>query len=318
MLLKEWWSALRCPKCSSQLVRTARRMACTEEGCRAEYPIMDGIPVLIDEDASIASIEEILEAREPVPLTPAKKMFRRLYELLPSIDLNLSARKNYALFAERLLQDCQRPRILVVGGRIAGAGMEDILSHESLEFVESDIEFGPRTALVCDAHSLPFGAHVFDGVIIQGVLPFVLNPARCVNEIHRVLKQNGIVYAESAFVQQRAGQYDFTRFTFMGHRRLFRRFEDLCSGIACGPGMVLAWSYEHFLLSFVSGRSRTAMVRAFVRITAFWLKYFDYYLVNKAATYGAASSFYFMGRKSESTLSGKQIIESCCDRYAPF
>mgnify|MGYP006300193703 CR=1 FL=1 len=37
-------------------------------------------------------------------------------------------------------------------------------------------------------------------------------------------------------------------------------------------------------------------------------KYFDYLLIDKAGTLDAASSFYFLGRKSESILSDRELI----------
>ena len=68
-----------------------------------------------------------------------------------------------------------------------------------------------------------------------------------------MLKGRGVVYAETPFMQQvHMGPYDFTRFTHSGHRRLFRRFEEVESGAVCGPGMALAWAYQYFLLSFAT------------------------------------------------------------------
>lgn len=32
------------------------------------------------------------------------------------------------------------------------------------------------------------------------------------------------------------GVYDFSRFTYLGHRRLFRQFDDVQSGMCGGPG----------------------------------------------------------------------------------
>ena len=52
-------------------------------------------------------------------------------------------------------------------------------------------------------------------------------------EIYRVLKSDGIVYIETPFMQQvHGGKYDFTRFTYLGHRRLFARFQEIESGIS--------------------------------------------------------------------------------------
>jgi ubiquinone/menaquinone biosynthesis C-methylase UbiE len=55
---------------------------------------------------------------------------------------------------------------------------------------------------VCDAHHLPFQIESFDGVIVQAVLEHVFDPNRYVEEIHRVLKMDAVVYAETPFIQQ--------------------------------------------------------------------------------------------------------------------
>ena len=117
------------------------------------------------------------------------------------------------------------------------------------------------TSLICDAHDIPFADGCFDGVIVQAVLEHVMDPGRCVEEIHRVLGDNGLVYAETPFIQQiHMGRYDFTRYTHSGHRRLFRRFEEIASGPVGGPGMALAWAYQvlSFELCLVASAARSA------------------------------------------------------------
>ncbi len=117
------------------------------------------------------------------------------------------------------------------------------------------------------------------------------------------------MYAETPFMQQvHMGRYDFTRFTHSGHRRVFRRFDEIASGPVCGPGMALAWSYQYFLLSFTASRPLRGVMRAFARLTSFYLKYVDYYLVNKSAAIDAASGFYFIGRKGGRILSDRELI----------
>ena len=53
--------------------------------------------------------------------------------------------------------------------------------------------------VICDAHYIPYGNGVFDGVWIQAVLEHVLEPSKVVSEIHRVLKDGGVVYADTIY-----------------------------------------------------------------------------------------------------------------------
>ncbi|MCL1472413.1 methyltransferase domain-containing protein [Argonema antarcticum] len=302
---------LCCPVCQSKLTLEKEKFKCTNPQCETHFPVVDGIPILVNESNSIFSIGDFLKYENTTfDLKNKSKIKEFITNLLPGIDVNVKTKENYQNFAEVVLKLNKNPKILILGGSILGKGMEPILSVPSIEIISSDVSFGPYTALICDAHDIPFEDNSFDAVIIQAVLEHVLDPTRCVSEVYRVLKKDGIVYAETPFMQQvHMGRYDFTRFTYLGHRRLFRHFEELNSGPACGPGMALAWSYQYFLLSFVNNKTGKALVKGFARLTSFWLKYFDYYLIDKPGAFDAASGYYFMGKKSDRVLSDQELLQ---------
>ncbi len=230
--------------------------------------------------------------------------------MLPTISKSIKSKSNYVRVRDVLLSETASPRVLVIGGSVLGEGMEALTRTGAIELIESDVSYGPRTKLICDAHEIPFEDQSFDGVITQAVLEHVVDPSRCCEEIYRVLKQRGVVYSETPFIQQvHGGRYDFTRFTHLGHRGLFRRFEEIESGAVCGPGMALAWSFRYFLLSFSTSKSMRAVLRVFSSLTSFYLKYVDYYLIAKPGALDAASTCYFIGRKSEKSLSGRELVE---------
>jgi len=303
---------LRCPACRAQLKVTPEHALCSSVECGTCFPVIDGVPILIDEEKSIFSLEDFaLRRNTTFHLRPStlETLLHGLSDLLPDISTAVGAKRNYSQFRDLLLARTPAPKVLVLGGSIPGEGMEALATAPSLELVATDVSFGPLTALVCDAHDIPFADETFDGVIVQAVLEHVVDPYQCVEEIHRVLKRGGVVYAETPFMQQvHMGRYDFTRFTHSGHRRLFRRFVEIASGPVCGPGMALAWSYQYFLLSFTASRALRGLMRAFARLTSFYLKYVDYYLINKSAAFDAASGFYFLGRKEGTVLSDRELI----------
>lgn len=300
---------LRCPICKAKLSTTNEHLTCSNSACATRYPIVNGIPILIDEQSSVFSIDDFVTRRTTtLNLRPSriKKMFARL---IPTIDANIKGRKNYDKFANLLVDANPLPRVLVIGGSILGAGMDSLVSSGRLDLVETDVSFGPRTMLICDAHEIPFEDDSFDGVIVQAVLEHVVDPYRCVEEIHRVLKTHGLVYAETPFMQQvHMGKYDFTRFTHLGHRRLFKRFDQVDSGAMCGPGMALAWSYRYFLMSFARSETARVLLSAFAMLTSFYFKYFDYLLIERPGTLDAASGYYFMGRKENHVLSDRELL----------
>jgi SAM-dependent methyltransferase len=270
------------------------------------------VPVLLNEKESVFSIEDFVSSRDTTFHLRASRLEQLLsgvLGLLPDITASIGTQQNYARFGDSLLEIASAPIVLIVGGSILGNGMDALAADSRFEFVATDVSFGPHTSLISDAHGIPFEDETFDGVIVQAVLEHLVDPQRCVQEIHRVLKDGGVVYAETPFMQQvHMGRYDFTRFTHSGHRRLFRHFAEIASGPVGGPGMALAWSYQYFLLSFTVSRFLRGLIRAFARMTSFYLKYIDYYLIQKTGAIDSASGFYFMGKKDGSTLSDHSLI----------
>ena len=300
---------LICPRCQCRLDVGRYECKCTHPGCGGTYPVRRQVPVLINESNSLFSIAGIVRGEDkPFPKAPgaARQLVSRL---APSLSANVNSTQNYHTFAQNVLKLASPARVLVIGSRVLGSGMEILGQYPDLEIVESDVELGPRPAVIFDAHDIPFEDDSFDGVIAQAVLEHVADPVRCVAEIARVLKPHGVIYAETPFMQQvHEGAYDFTRYTHLGHRRLMRDFEEIDSGVACGPGMALAWAWRYFLLSFARHRHARMLATAVARGTGFWLKYFDRFLAKRPGAYDAASGFYFIGRLSQHRLTDRQLV----------
>jgi SAM-dependent methyltransferase len=230
---------------------------------------------------------------------------RAIGRLIPDISYSVADYSlRQALDATRH-QRLDPPRILIVG-----AGDRQVYIHEAGEIIYSDVDLGPITHLICDAHDIPFQAETFDVVITDSVLEHVADPARCVQEIHRVLRPRGLVYAVTPFMLQvHMGAHDFTRFTHLGHRRLFRWFDEVASGVACGPGMALAWAFERFVASFARGPRGYAMLRSLARPFIFYVKYFDRIIARRPGAYDNAAAHYFCGTKSEQPLSDRDLVK---------
>jgi len=305
---------IKCPICHSELdmVAGGGELYCQKADCARSYPIVNGVPVLIDENLSIFNISDYLRKFDITFNRSESKLVRLLNSITPSISHSLSAERIVGVFIESLLRQTSCPKVLIIGGSIEGEGTAALYSSSRLQLIETDVTFGPRTQIICDCHSLPFESGQFDGVLVQAVLEHVVDPVRCVSEIHRVLKPQGVVYAETPFMQQvHMGRYDFTRFTHLGHRRLFRGFDEIESGPSAGSGMVLAWSFRSFLMSFSMGNriARKVLWMAAMYLT-FWLKYFDYFFIRSSEAYDSGSGYYFIGMKSLDCLSDRDLIGS--------
>ena len=161
--------------------------------------------------------------------------------------------------------------------------------------------------MICDGHYLPFESNSYDGVWIQAVLEHVVEPDVVVKEIHRILKEGGVVYAETPFMQQvHEGAYDFTRYTVLGHRYLFKNFEQICIGGNKGAGTVFAWSVKYLALSLFRSRTIAKVIGFFCSI---FLAPLDK-LLSKESMFDASSGVFFMGRKrSDFRISHKDLLK---------
>lgn len=305
----EWIALVRCPRCRGALVSTANALQCAV--CAVDYPLVDGVPVLIDERASVFKHADFTGKKDT--FFDKEPFVRRLiYGVLPGLSTNRVAPQNYRLLASLLKETASRPRVLILGGSILGEGMREFRARTDIDFIDSDVALGPLTKLVCDAHDLPFADASVDGVIAQAVLEHVADPYRVTAEIHRVLKPRGLAYAETPFLQPaHSTPYDFHRFTHVGERRLFRAFEVIEMGPVGGPGQALGHQWENFLLSWFRARPLRAVMLIVARTTGFWCKYFDRFLNKRPLAMHGAFGLFVMARRSDKVLSDREVIDAC-------
>jgi SAM-dependent methyltransferase len=203
------------------------------------------------------------------------------------------------------------PTVLVIGAGELGVGVDNLIKEKKIKVVESDVYFSSRNNLIADGHDLPFVNESFDAVVIQAVLEHVIDPYRCINEAYRVLKVDGLIYAETPFMYPvHLGPYDFTRFSLTGHRRLLRKFIEIDSGVASGPGQALALSIRSFVLSASTSVFVQAFATTILPFLIFWLKYCDYFLMSKPHAADFASTIFFLGKKRGRGISDEEVINT--------
>lgn len=302
---RPWHHLLACPVCKSPLEWEPDAARCTSAPCARVFPLVRGVPILINEARSVFSIDQFV-GRQVTTFTDINpevpdKPYRFLRRLVPSNTLAVGREHMGRFFAA--FQEPDR-RVLVIG-----AGERSYVGQGGPQLIYSDVHLAAHTDLIADAHDLPFQDESLDAVVAVSVFEHVADPRRCAAEVVRVLKPRGRIYAVSPFMQQvHMGRYDFMRFSERGHRRLWNHFRELEAGISCGPGTALAWSWQYFLLSFSERPGTRKYLRAFAKFTSFFLPYFDYYLRDKAGAWDASSSFTFVGEKLDEPVSDREII----------
>lgn len=298
---------LACPACRSALLRAGEgRFCCPTPDCpigKPEFPSISGQPVLIDFAASVVALQDVTnlsataqDQRAQLGGSAAYRIYKRL---TPG---NRVAAQNAARLLQALGQR-RDPLLLVIGGGTRGAGADALWDAQNLRRLAFDIYASANTNFVADAHRIPLRDGAVDAVWIQAVLEHVLEPAQVVQEIERVLAADGLVYAETPFLQHvHEGAYDFTRFTHSGHRWLFRGFEEIASGPVGAAGASMVWSVRHLIQAATGSRT---LGRA-TAVAFGWLGALDR-LGSPRAQLDSACGLYFLGRKSGQRLQPRDM-----------
>lgn len=298
---------LSCPACGNALKGPAESLTCSSEGCRRVYPAVgDGpTPILIDSNISIVDVATLLKA------DGGSQLKRRSQGWCGRLAARLAVSRNRTAeeYSHRLAADVvaetngRNARLLIVGGGEIGNGVESLYENDELDLIAFDIYSSERCQIIADGHQIPLLSDSVDGVLIQAVLEHVLRPQQVVDEIHRVLRPGGIVYADTPFmIPVHEGPFDFTRFSESGHRYLFRNFAARSSGVVGGLGTQLHWTLYSF------GCGVNLRVGQFLRAGFFWLPVLDRWLDPRATVDGAAS-VYFYGHSSPVAISPREIID---------
>jgi SAM-dependent methyltransferase len=298
-----------CPRDRANLLQGADALECTK--CGTRFPIVNGVPVLINDENSVFAVADYtIESGYagasygyPADRTPGmRRSFRRIVQRLKNLPVGMSHfGHSDALTAVRRV--CPSPDILVVGSGAMRVG------RTSGIVVYTDVAFASHIDTIADAHDLPFPDASFDLVVAVAVLEHVADPQRCVAEFWRVLRPEGHVFAVTPFLQPvHMGAYDFTRFTPLGHRRLFRCFDAVEQGVAIGPGTVFGWSLGALLESVSAARLWRKLVRTGALVFVPPLRLLDRVLRAPASRDAAGGSFFF-GRRRADPIPDRVIIQ---------
>lgn len=275
------------------------------KGGTVSAPLVGGQPVLIDFAESAIPRAWFEKERASYSLVAERRDLPRTLKayLFGTRDIS---KRNFEKFRRELLSSAgPSPLVLMVGAGQKGMGTEILYDDPDIRVAAFDIYPSPYTLFAADAHSIPLKDASVDAVCIQAVLEHVLEPSKVVSEILRVLKPGGIVYAETPFMQQvHEGAGDFTRFTELGHRWLFREFDEIERGAIGGPGLSVYWSMKYFF----RGLTRSRKVANILSVPFGLLALLDRFMPAGHVIDGA-NGVYFLGRKAEQRLEARDIFE---------
>lgn len=283
---------LACPACKSRVAAGVEASLLFCPSCRRSYELKNGVPLMLDE-GSKREVAEALQATESgrhlvKEFTGGWSLKDRLERIIQPPKYYLDIDKGKIM--RQVLDSKSDGRILELGsGR---ARLEE-------RVVNLDIYPFPGVDVVGDGHKLPFVDESFDGVISQALLEHVRNPILVVQEMCRVSKPGGLVYADVPFLQHFHGfPMDYHRWTVLGLEELFGAFEKIEVGVMAGPSSLMSCLFRDYLGFFVP---RVPLLRTVLPAVIGWLtfpiKYLDLYLVRRPEAHKMALSLYYLGRK---------------------
>src|SRR5579871_5377499 len=117
-------SLLRCPNCGARLHSRPEALRCEGE-CGTTFPVMDGMPILLNEQRSLFSAEDFARRAETF-FQRKSRIIEALDRVVSSTSVNLTARDNYRELLRQLRRRTQQPLVLVVGGGIPGDGFGEL------------------------------------------------------------------------------------------------------------------------------------------------------------------------------------------------
>jgi ubiquinone/menaquinone biosynthesis C-methylase UbiE/uncharacterized protein YbaR (Trm112 family) len=203
--LHELVTLLRCPRCHGPADLVLVGDGVECPGCLHHFDLRRGVPVLLAEDRDVPVMPDDHESNQINDST------LEWLESLPGYSLNL------------------------------GAGAT---RHRPKQTVEVEYAIFRNTTAVANAHNLPFKDAVFDAVVSFNTFEHLADPRLAARELHRVLKPNGRLILQTAFLQPlHEGPFHFYNATEFGVRQWFADFdiEECIVPDNMSPVFALAW-----------------------------------------------------------------------------
>jgi SAM-dependent methyltransferase len=188
---------LSCPACRGSIVRREEVLHCVE--CSRTYPWNNGVPIMV--------------------LDPGRTSFDH--------ERMLGVRPGYSRWKERVVLKSLTDRHVVLDFGAGRQGLDDPC------IIRMDLQLTPFVDVVGDAHALPFKSDSIDFAFGGAVMEHLANPTRAIDELYRVVRPGGYVYADWAFVFAYHGYpHHYFNATVHGIRNAFNAFRVLETGVA--------------------------------------------------------------------------------------
>ncbi len=133
------------------------KIKCMSNDCGTIFPMVDGIPVLINEDSSIFSFNGFVAYKSTTFQIDRSSRLRCLtVKMTPKLTIDTAGHYNINMLTKGYNTD--HLKALVISAGIFGEASFRYFDHP----VCTDVTFGPIIDYVCDTNGLPFQTDIFE------------------------------------------------------------------------------------------------------------------------------------------------------------
>lgn len=201
---------------------------------RFVYPLINGVPVLLNHERQEAYLSQLDGVMRQHYMQPDRRLaIVRFFEKLSTWGGDYRGDQAKQAFQETVVKQPASALCLSVGGG-------PLRIHPNL--VNLNIDLFPNVDVVGDAYELPYADDAVDAIYCEAVLEHLEYPNEAVQEMYRVLRPGGQLFAATPFLQMFHGYPNhYQNFTLVGHERLFIRagFCIVSAGVCTGPTFAL-------------------------------------------------------------------------------
>jgi uncharacterized protein YbaR (Trm112 family) len=231
---------LVCPVSKQRLVMHKNNQSLSSESGEYVYPINNEVPLLLkDQKLALDYIAHSSKMLDEYKEFKGATFLELKYKVLSLLNTTWQSKKS--IQAHAVTHD------IPVSGFCISIGGGPSRSHPKA----ANLNIGPfeNVDIVADAHDLPYLDNSIDSIVCEDVLEHIKDPKKVVQEIFRVIKPGGHVYAATPFLISYHGYPShFQNLTHQGHEELFldSGFQIVDSGVCMG-----AWTALLSLIGFI-------------------------------------------------------------------
>lgn len=276
---------LACPLCRSTLSEKDAKFSCVTG--HQFTSSLSGIPILVDTHTFEQDEEEHLSG---------VNWLKSFFKQFPGVYYFI-----WHLFCPVLM--IQNPPKKILNYTPKNALVADIGSGPDRiddSFINLDLFPFPGVDVVGSADKLPFRDASFDGLMSESLLEHVPDPKSVAQEMIRVTKPGGYIYASAPFMHPfHASPDDFNRFTTSGLKELFPGFAVVEIGVRSGPWSAFLIFLAYWLgvvFSFGSRKASPFLAHIFMLILGPF-KFFDILFSKLPDAEAVSAHLYLIVRK---------------------